>query len=190
MEDADAALARRLQEEELLISFQQPAARLNFAPNDNDVQQNVRAQLNATGLSSVRVFGAYVLHALIECLLILVVLAKGWGDECDRPLNIWLLMYPLRHFVRLPCRASILAKLRRSAYADDERINIVRERKLLGMTEFYSFVMWVIGQSVLCFLCRLSFLILLWIGTPSSSANQLVNLHLHSCITLSSSLSS
>lgn len=148
-EDSDALLARRLQEEELSsFAFQsQGQHRINIAPETDDVQAAVRDQLARTGLTSMRVFGAYVLHAILESLLILIVLSIGWGQTCDRPLNWWLLGYVLRHTIRIPARAIILAKVRRSMYSE-RGISITRERKILNLIELYAFIMWIVAQSV------------------------------------------
>ncbi len=37
------------------------------------------------------------------------VLSIGWNESCEQPLNYWLLVYTLRHFINIPLRIYMLS---------------------------------------------------------------------------------
>jgi len=139
----DEALAIRLQREELngLYPSQISEPLLN-RQNDN---ANQRTNNLATGLyeaSSYRLVMFYCMYGLIEMIATAAVLATDWDTECNRHLNLWILIFSSRFILVIPLQ---IYRYRSNRAGN---IEVVEDTtKLLNWINIITFLWFIVGQS-------------------------------------------
>lgn len=137
----DEALARQLQRDELNGvggQISEPLLR-NREPNMN-LRGNVAHGLYEA--SSYRLVMFYCLYGLIEMIATACVLATDWNTQCNRHLNLWILIFSSRFVLVIPLqiyryRAN---RARRFEIVDDTT-------KLLNWINIITFLWFIVGQS-------------------------------------------
>jgi hypothetical protein len=140
----DERLARELQREELNGLYPNQISQPLLNHNQNNQNVNLRGNV-AQGLyeaSSYRLVMFYCLYGLIEMIATACVLAIDWNTQCNRHLNLWILIFSSRFVLVIPLQIYRYRANRALRYeiVDDTT-------KLLNWINIITFLWFIVGQS-------------------------------------------
>jgi len=140
----DERLARELQREELNGLYPNQISQPLLNHNQNNQNVNLRGNV-AQGLyeaSSYRLVMFYCLYGLIEMIATACVLATDWNTQCNRHLNLWILIFSSRFVLVIPLQIYRYRANRALRYeiVDDTT-------KLLNWINIITFLWFIVGQS-------------------------------------------
>merc|ERR1719436_1066260 len=115
---------------------------LRDRPN-NDNNLNQRTNNLATGLyeaSSYRLVMFYCMYGLIEMIATACVLATDWNTQCNRHLNLWILIFSSRFVLVIPLQ------IYRYRANQARNIEVVEDTtKLLNWINIITFLWFIAG---------------------------------------------
>jgi hypothetical protein len=107
-----------------------------------DVHQNAAQQAQQIQENSLPLLTIYCIFGIIEFVLAMVILSKGWDQPCDRPLRTWIILYSARWLLFIPLG---IFRFRRRHRVFTER-NPDRVMQWQTWLKLLAFVWMIIGQ--------------------------------------------